>query len=319
MTKLITRTSVNGATLSGAQQKTANVGLVDALNSAGLQEGNRSTITSTATLALTQCGLVVVDCTSASVTLTLPASGTSADDAVYDFRRIDTSTTNTLTVQRAGADTIDGSTSVTIAAGGTLRMQIPAGSTTWRVSNISGSTAAAARKALAVGEVLLLPPTDYSGVATIDLANVITSAYDLYRVEVYNLVPATNATTLQARVSTDNGASYISSASSYSHARASANPSAVNAAGSNGDTKWDFFSGLSNSTTTPAKLTMWLRAQNGGSGNASMTFSIFGFDGTNVFSQTGGGYSTSANINALRFLMSSGNITARVAVYGSNK
>lgn len=317
MTKLITRTSVNGATLSGAQQKTANVGLVDALNSAGLQEGNRSTITSSATLALTQCGLVVVDCTSGNITLTLPGSGTSADDAVYDFRRID-SGTNTLTVQRAGADTIDGSTSVTIAAGGTLRMQIPAGSTTWRVSNISGATAAAARKALGVGEVFLYDSGAISGAAQIDIISVITSAYDVYRIEFINILPATNAVDLHALVSTDNGSSFITTASSYSHARTATRAGATNPAGSDGDTKWEFFGGLSNGASTPAKLNMSLRAQ-GGTGYASMNFHMFGFNGTNVFTQNGGGFSTSTNINALRFKMSSGNISGRVRVYGSNQ
>lgn len=140
MSKMPTRATAAGSTLPGATLKTLLLAIIDALNSTGLQEGTRSTITSSGTLAITQAGLVLVDCSGGNVTLTLPASGATADDATYYFRRID-STTNTLTVQRNGTDTIEGSaTGKVIPANGVLELQLPAGATNWRVLNISGPT-----------------------------------------------------------------------------------------------------------------------------------------------------------------------------------
>jgi hypothetical protein len=144
MSKLITRASVAGATLVGSALKTSLTGLVDALNSAGIQEGARTTVSVSTTLTLTQAGLVLVDATSASVVLTLPSSGLATDDAVFLFRRLDSSA-NTVTVQRGGTDTIESSTAALSVAsgGGILGLQIPAGSINWRVYSQTALAAAA--------------------------------------------------------------------------------------------------------------------------------------------------------------------------------
>lgn len=140
MTKLFTRATVTGATLSGATLKSVLTSIADALNSFGLQEGSRSTVTTSGTLTLTQCGLLLVDATSASITLTLPSSGSATDDAVYEIRRID-ATANTVSVQRGGTDTLEGATtSVAVQPGGVLKVQMPAGATNWRISNQSGAS-----------------------------------------------------------------------------------------------------------------------------------------------------------------------------------
>lgn len=166
MSKAPTLASVNGTTLSGAQQKAFNVGLIAALNSAGLQEGNRTTITSDTTLTVTQCGLLLVDCTGGNVALTLPTSGTTTDDAVYNISRLD-STGNTLTVSRGGSDTIEGSSSaVSIEGRGILGLQLPAGGTDWKVSNRSGGTQTGARNAIGLGA-----GADIVSASTLDLSN----------------------------------------------------------------------------------------------------------------------------------------------------
>ena len=165
MSKLITDASVDKAILSGAETKTAILGILAALNTAGLQESARTTITADATLTVLQCGLVPVDCTSGNVVLTLPTSGDTTDDAQFVFRRLD-STTNTLTIQRGGTDTIEGAaTSHTIAANGILAMQMPADATNWRVTSIGGGTPLAARKALGLGA-----GADIASAATLPLA-----------------------------------------------------------------------------------------------------------------------------------------------------
>lgn len=148
MSKTPTLASVNGTTLSGAQQKTFNTGLLAAMKTAGMQEGSRTTITANATLTVTQCGLLLVDCTGGNVALTLPTSGSTTDDAVYLVRRLD-STTNTLTLTRGGADTVEGAaTAISVAAQGVIGVQLPAGGTDWKVFSRNGGTQAGARAAI---------------------------------------------------------------------------------------------------------------------------------------------------------------------------
>lgn len=154
MAKLITRASVAGATLSGPNTKGAFTGIWDALNSAGLSDQPRSTITTSATLATTQCGLLLVDATSGSVVLTLPTSGSATDDAIYTIRRIDNGA-NSVTVQRGGTDTIEGGTAtVLIPPGGSTELQLPGGSTNWRICMASGGTAQGARNNISANDSL---------------------------------------------------------------------------------------------------------------------------------------------------------------------
>lgn len=161
MSKIFTRATVSGSTLAGSALKSSLTTLWDALNSFGITDSSRATVTTSATLVTTQCGLLLVDCTSGNITLTLPTSGAATDDAIYNIRRID-SGSNTLSVQRGGTDTLEGATTaISIAAGGILGVQMPAGGTNWRVTNqsnvtsfvqglLSSANAAAARATLEV-------------------------------------------------------------------------------------------------------------------------------------------------------------------------
>lgn len=167
MSKAPTLASVNGATLSGAQQKAFNIALLAALNSAGLQEGDRTTITADTTLTVTQAGLVLVDCTSGNVALTLPASGATTADAVFLFRRLDSSA-YTLTIARGGSDDIEGAaTSQTVAGQGILGLQLPAGDTDWKIFARGGATPAGARAAIAAAASAVNSDiTELQGLAT---------------------------------------------------------------------------------------------------------------------------------------------------------
>ena len=155
MSKLFSRAAVAGATLAGASLKAVNTSLWDALATMGFTDVGRTTVSASATLTMTQCGIVLVDCSSGSVVLTLPTSGTATDEAQYKIRRIDSTYANTLTVQRGGSDTVEGSTTVpiTIGCGGQADLKMPAGSTNWRVTGRSGGSTLAARDALLVPAV----------------------------------------------------------------------------------------------------------------------------------------------------------------------
>lgn len=147
--KLFARSTISGATLAGAVQKTANLGFWDALKTAGISPNTRSAVTASGTLTTDQCGLVPVDATAGSIVLVLPVSGSDTDDAVYQFRRID-GTANTVTIRRNGTDTIEGASNDLFlpAAGAVLELQMPAGATNWRVVTLTGGTQAGARSLL---------------------------------------------------------------------------------------------------------------------------------------------------------------------------
>lgn len=76
-------------------------------------EGTTNTTASTLSLATTGTVLQALDSTSNSITVTLPEASSSSAKHVKFYRK---SASNTVTIQRAGSDTIDGSTSFTLPA-----------------------------------------------------------------------------------------------------------------------------------------------------------------------------------------------------------
>ena len=73
----------------------------------------------------------IVDCTAGSIVLTLPDSVTLGEQVLL-FRRIDNAGGNTLTLQRAGTDTVDGGASITISPDrACLLVNIPGSADYW--------------------------------------------------------------------------------------------------------------------------------------------------------------------------------------------
>lgn len=159
---------IPAGTLAPSSRKTMDATLYDALFGMGLRATNRSTLTANTTLDITNTGLCLVDATSGNITLTLPASGATADDMLFRFRRID-DTVNTVTIARSGSDTIEGLTSVGLAGNASLSMQIPAGSTQWRIWGIGASSVAALRGLLGVDGPTLIPSLPGSNVLRMTL------------------------------------------------------------------------------------------------------------------------------------------------------
>lgn len=165
------------------------------------------------------------------------------------------------------------------------------------------------------GRELLFDSGNFSGVTSYDIPNVIGTLYDVYEIEFINILPATDAVELWARVSTDNGSTYLTG-TGYAHARnAGLSGGTSGASGSSADSKWIFSAGLKN--TLGHLLTMTLRAQGGASGlRASMVSKMFAYLGADVAIVDGAGWIDQQNINAIRFMMSSGNISGRIRMYG---
>lgn len=80
---------------------------------------------------LTTDDAITVDATSGNVTITLPAAS-SVPGKLYRVKRIDASG-NTVTIARAGSDTIDGATSVSLTAQYQAKTLLRQTSTTWGV------------------------------------------------------------------------------------------------------------------------------------------------------------------------------------------
>lgn len=94
-------------------------------------------ITATGTLTIRQQGLVTVDATAGNISLTLPgASSALGLPLAYTFVRTD-ATGNSVTILRAGSNTIEGLASMPLPVGGRLTLTSD-GSAAWRLTAVLG-------------------------------------------------------------------------------------------------------------------------------------------------------------------------------------
>lgn len=174
-----------------------------------------------------------------------------------------------------------------------------------------------------VSGTTLLQTQTASASATIDFTTNINSTFDEYLFVISGVVPATDNTDFWIRVSENGGSSYIATASyayNFVYSAGAAAPSSTGSSGS--DSKAVVIGGLGNNTGevfhtevrlyTPAsakyKLMKWNGLMHG------QTPSLVTFDGGCVY------FGSVNAINAIRFMMSSGNITAgSFALYGVRK
>jgi hypothetical protein len=152
-----------------------------------------------------------------------------------------------------------------------------------------------------------------SSSATIDFTG-IGSTYDLYRAEFYNVVPATTDAYLWLRTSTDNGSSYDSGASDYAYGiiyMVSPSSTPIGLADSTDAAIYlDPYSSISDSSyggisgavefCNPDVAQYW---------RCRMEFSG-SYDVSCVPAVGSGARLTAANVDAIRFLMSTGNIAS---------
>lgn len=202
---------------------------------------------------------------------------------------------------------IPGGLNITTAANDRARLYYD-GTTVYVMNYLRASGAGVDR-----GMTLLHASTN-SNVATIDIASVITSAFDEYIVEIYDVLPRTAAAALYLRLSTDNGASFV--ATGYINGRMLAVASAVTALNSTGDVA-ALISGAMN-TAVGSAFRINVKVQNSATGVRAFVHWTGGYYSSSGDAAPTIGCCTIATdtFNALRFLMSSGNIDAKVRVYG---
>lgn len=163
------------------------------------------------------------------------------------------------------------------------------------------------------GGLVLLEQHTASSSAALNFTTCISSTYDEYSIEFINIIPATDGADLQLRVSTDGGSTYISSSSYYWNCCVSRLGAAA-ATGSASDTKISltYPTVLSNNANwgvcgslrlfNPRSTSVYKRFQ-----GINTWLSTDGFDAEN---RVWGTYLAVTAIDAVRFLMSSGNIAS---------
>lgn len=175
------------------------------------------------------------------------------------------------------------------------------------------------------GGLTLLEQHTASSSASLNFTTAITSTYDEYLVELISLVPATNATTLWMRMSTNGGSSYDNGAN-YDDSHFLFNDSASAVAGTaSGATKLIVNGGTTDNTASKGGISGFMRIFNP-LGGVAWTRVLGNFDWTN---SVGGGkdgeimrgaYEVTTAVNAFQFLFSSGNIASgTIRVYGIQK
>lgn len=96
----------------------------------------KTSITATGSLTIQQLGLVLVDATAGNITLTLPGAGAAIGIPLsYQIVRTDT-TANTVTISRAGSNTIEGVVSIPLAVGSRISIMSD-GVSIWRVLSMT--------------------------------------------------------------------------------------------------------------------------------------------------------------------------------------
>lgn len=106
------------------------------------QGGTPVTVTATGALTVSQSGNISVDATGGSIVITLPAaSAANGNPIYYGFTRIDASV-NTVTIQRAGSDTINGAVSFTLPSQWSGAEIFGNGVSAWRILNAQYATTA---------------------------------------------------------------------------------------------------------------------------------------------------------------------------------
>jgi hypothetical protein len=170
------------------------------------------------------------------------------------------------------------------------------------------------------GSLVLLDEKVASGSATLDFTTGINSTYDAYFLQVGDMVPATDGADLMLRFSTDGGSSFI--ATNYNYALRNFFADAFDGeANSTSATHIPIGTSLGNATGEHWNANVWLNNLQGAL-YKSVRFDGFGYISNPLAGVAHGMgiYGTASDVDALRLLMSSGNITSGWArLYGVAK
>jgi len=158
--------------------------------------------------------------------------------------------------------------------------------------------------------MVLLSSQTASASAAIDFNSVVTNTYDTYVLEVINAAPATDNVSLYLRGSTNNGSAFLAG-TEYSHARTGNDTGAATPAGvaAAGVAQIEIIASLGNAANRVCSGRVVIHRSSGNRTIAHWQFG--GVSAAGAWQNTSGNGIISTNdINALRLLMSSGNIAS---------
>ena len=211
--------------------------------------------------------------------------------------------------------TADGQLLIGSSAGRPSAATITAGSANVTVTNGSGSITVATVSSNS--NWIKISTATASVSATIDFTG-LSSTYHVYKVVISNLQPATDTVTLYFRTSTNNGSSYDAAASDYQWqgiltTTADNNPSVDNA-----DSEIHLTSSLGTAANENCNLEIIIYDPSSSEYTKIVSEAVYKNTSTVRQVFEAGGYRQSATaVNAIRFLMSSGNIsTGNFVLYG---
>lgn len=251
--------------------------------------------------------------------------------------------TGAMTATQAELNILDGATLSTAElnvldgyTGNTADLNILAGAdaaglTATEIQYVNGVTSAIqtqlnAKLATANQAMVFLSTQAASSSASIAITSDISSTYDVYIVEGYGVVPATDATNLQLLVSTDGGSTYVTS-TDYIYATKYVAASGTDSVyTSTGDSSYKVAETVSNTASLGGvNFTLKFYLPSNTSLRKAFLWELDYHNGTNFITARGGGHCSAAavvtgNIDAIKFQFSSGNIASGTfTLYGMRK
>lgn len=170
------------------------------------------------------------------------------------------------------------------------------------------------------GDMIHLSTQTASNSATIDFTSLMSSTYRYYKVFIHNLLPVTSGTVLYLRVSTDNGSTWKSGASDYYQHVSTIGSGAVGSENQGTDrVQWpatSYPTGSGANDQARCEITI-LGAHTSTKTEFIMHGGHRGSAAVQYWQETNGMYNATTEVDAIRFLMSSGNIsTGTFSLYG---
>ena len=292
--------------------------------SSGTNTGDQLTFK---TIAIAGQSDVVADSATDTLTLVAGANVTLTTNASTDTITIDASGGGTLGVSGGGTGVTSLTTYAPIFGGttGTGAVQSGTVGTSGQVLTSNGAGALPTFQTASPGAIIKISTATASASATVDFTG-LSSTYREYILEFDSLVPATDDTAIWVRTSTNNGSSYDSAATDYAYTYNGSFTSTSSVAGSSGDTKIVLNgSGAAvgiDVTDTVGRATGYIRISKPSAAQYALIRGQVAYisaatpNAATVY-QFAGFRKTAADVDAIRILMSSGNITSgNFTLYG---
>lgn len=213
--------------------------------------------------------------------------------------------------------TADGQLLIAQASGRPAAATLTAGSANVTITNGSGTITV--NTVSSATNWVKITATDASASSEIDFTG-LSATYGVYRIVITNLKPANDGSIFYMRTSTDNGVSFDNGASDYQWSQITSSTSSNSANESTADTQIELTeSNLGNGTNETADIDITLYNPSATKyTKATWTASYANSSSATRYAINGGGYrQDTVAVDAIRFLMDTGNITTgEFVLYG---